>query len=179
MHNLMPTLSNFKFSALLVFAFAVIFTLNNTVVATTTGNTASITTAADTAEQVTFSAASVDMATISPPAGMSLCNSNALMALTHSNTYAASDWDISFVQSIITGTTRTTVPIDQFIDLNGDGLMDYLFSYQSSSSSSDSGYSCVALNNGAGFTVVHRCRYSITYSSSAIASQDYYGDCAG
>jgi hypothetical protein len=56
--------------------------------------------------------------------------------------------------------------LEQFIDINGDGGLDYVSSYRSPGNLVD----CVYLNNGTGWTPVFRCVKN--------GVGNYYGDCA-
>ncbi len=76
-------------------------------------------------------------------------------------------------------TNGVSLPREQMIDLNGDGLVDYQYVAVSSADGYYNYSSCVYLNTGSGFEVVHRCYATLTQSSGAITSQTYKGDCAG
>ena len=86
---------------------------------------------------------------------------------------------------------RSKVPAEKFIDLNGDGLLDYIYYdhqviHYGYPINSD-GYSnymkirdCVLLNNGQGFNIAYRCITDAEWESSGSRTADvyYYGDCA-
>ena len=108
------------------------------------------------------------------------CNSNGA----YSETYQESDWDFSFVRTQSYNEAREYPSINQFIDLNGDGLTDYVNAYTKNDDSyySNGGYTysgCVFLNNGHGFEQVHYCIATITKNSNCTLSQSFDGDCAG
>jgi len=80
-------------------------------------------------------------------------------------------------------------PLNQFIDLNGDGLTDHVYSRSHQNvyaASTPSGYryyrygeSCVMLNNGSGFEIAHRCRVDKKYDQNTRKwDLVFYGDCA-
>lgn len=58
---------------------------------------------------------------------------------------------------------------DQYIDLNGDGLVDRLVGYRPSGGL----INCVYLNNGRGWDLVHKC-----YGKANNNIWTFYGDCA-
>lgn len=63
-------------------------------------------------------------------------------------------------------------PTQHFIDVNGDGLVDYLYSFHGSAIG-EGGIGikdCVALNTGTGWNIAYKCVQE---------GNDYYGDCAG
>jgi hypothetical protein len=104
--------------------------------------------------------------------------------LLYSSTTRASNtpWDLQFM-------TFPDEGIQQFIDLNGDGLPDYINSYKEFRNNYNSvlngaiysAYieesSCVYLNDGAGWDIAYQC---ITASSIVNNARilTYYGDCA-
>lgn len=59
--------------------------------------------------------------------------------------------------------------INNFVDINGDGLNDYFYRYSYVYSSKRREEACVLLNNGSGWDVAYRC---LTINGT------YYGDCA-
>ncbi len=114
---------------------------------------------------------------------------------------ATHNWNLSFIPfEPWTGTSRVngTQPAyfdsphprrEYFIDLDGDGLADYLYADHRSGEGgtlSRTSQECVYINNGHGWDVRYRC-YSRVWleiwvdeegqRQSAIR-QDYYGDCA-
>lgn len=102
----------------------------------------------------------------------------------HSNDYLANaDWNLDFIPRIQYFSTAndTTYTNEQFVDLNGDGLSDYIYKYRrywpnAYANDFTEDATCVYLNNGAGFDKAYRCyAYVVTEGSP---SQDYYGDCA-
>lgn len=81
--------------------------------------------------------------------------------LPSSSTYKDSDWFPNFL-----GNEAET----QLIDLNGDGLVDAIYRNQGSSISK---ISCVWLNNGSGWDLVHQCAMK---KDNGVWT--FYGDCA-
>jgi hypothetical protein len=85
-------------------------------------------------------------------------------------------WDITFMPNSydLSQNPRN----HQFVDVNGDGLQDYVVSHldgrhpQNTSQYPPKAY-CVALNTGIGWEVAFRC--VIKYSGVNVT---YYGDCA-
>lgn len=72
---------------------------------------------------------------------------------------------------------------EHFIDLNGDGLVDYLFSRKQNSKANGTNYSdnqsCVYINNGDGFDLVYKCVYLTTSTNTnPNYTGTFYGDCA-
>ncbi|KKP40094.1 MAG: hypothetical protein UR28_C0003G0088 [Candidatus Peregrinibacteria bacterium GW2011_GWF2_33_10] len=62
------------------------------------------------------------------------------------------------------------------IDLNGDGLPDYIYVYHQLSQPNYIGMNdCVMLNNGTGWTVAYKC---VSSYDTATSLTKYYGDCA-
>ncbi|MEK7105342.1 MAG: hypothetical protein AAB865_01525 [Patescibacteria group bacterium] len=98
--------------------------------------------------------------------------------LPYSTTYMATDWDTTF-RADWSSTNGVSLPTEQMIDLNGDGLVDYQYTSISSSTLSYTYTSCVYLNTGSGFEPVHRCKASLTVSGGVVTDQMYTGDCAG
>lgn len=102
----------------------------------------------------------------------------------HSTTYLPdAPWNLDFIPRENTGASSTDSYInEQFVDLNGDGLADYIYKYAAytgSSSHFGDDQTCVYLNNGAGYDLAYRCVSSVVYNANGtIASQNYYGDCA-
>ncbi len=97
-----------------------------------------------------------------------------------------SDWDISKLP--VPTNSSSSEKQHNFLDLNGDGLLDVLYykaktggtpNYIKSQDDSSTGNyywaydTCVMLNNGAGWDVVYRC--SVYDSSYKVW---FYGDCA-
>lgn len=73
----------------------------------------------------------------------------------------------------------------QMIDVNGDGLQDYIYSFSRSGGSTSyfevNTQGCVYLNTGSGWTKVFECSAQ-TYTdltTGEVLSQNYKGDCAG
>lgn len=89
------------------------------------------------------------------------CETNGPLSMPSSSTFKDSEWFPDFALG-------SSSP-QSFVDLNGDGLVDFIYSHHWSSGR----YSCVALNNGSGWDIVHNCR--MTYSSGIWT---FYGDCA-
>jgi hypothetical protein len=96
-------------------------------------------------------------------------------SLPSSQTYDSSaPWNIDFVApTIVDGYKKYA---SQFLDINGDGMTDYLYVYDWSHP--QSGYSrerCVYLNNGSGWNLAYIC----TGNRGLTGPWTYYGDCAG
>ncbi len=74
--------------------------------------------------------------------------------------------------------------IQQFVDVNGDGLVDYVYAkryprmYYASNLAKSVAFTyaneCVVLNNGNGWETAYRC-----YTKDTPNGVEYYGDCAG
>lgn len=102
----------------------------------------------------------------------------------HSNTYLVdADWNLDFIPRIQYSSTANdaTYTNEQFVDLNGDGLSDYIYKYRkywpnAYANDFTEDATCVYLNNGAGFDKAYRCYAYVV--SEGTPSQDYYGDCA-
>lgn len=104
---------------------------------------------------------------------------------TSSSTYDnTNNWDLKFIPSIsferapnypeYAEDTKANY-IEQFLDINGDGLVDYLYSFHGREYDNKTYWAirdCVMLNTGTGWEVVHKCvgNYDSGYT--------YYGDCA-
>lgn len=76
---------------------------------------------------------------------------------------------------------------EQLIDLNGDGLLDYLFIFHGhywriNNQGADRRHAleCVYLNNGHGWDGAYRCQseVDVSHNNNEIISQNYWGDCA-
>lgn len=71
-----------------------------------------------------------------------------------------------------------------FQDVNGDGLPDYVFAFNTVNGGQtliQDYQACVYLNNGSGWTQAYRC-YAVTHTNAStgqIEVANYYGDCAG
>ncbi len=97
------------------------------------------------------------------------------------------DWNLNLV--VGSGTT--------WLDINGDGLLDYMYYSKTKSSSSTQSYvdehgsisktiysenSCVGLNTGNGWNVVYRCFSSLEDDGDPATTNTYnivyYGNCA-
>lgn len=89
-------------------------------------------------------------------------------------------WSLDFISS--GNFPANPKRIEQFIDLNGDGLLDYMMfeGMKYNSFENPQHYnaltSCVYLNNGSGWEKASQCH--IRYDN-AIQQILYYGDCAG
>lgn len=103
------------------------------------------------------------------------------------------EWDISGVIQY------NTSGLSQFIDINGDGLNDYIShnhlgggrGYGNSADPNNpaemyfyrTGRSCVALNNGTGFDIVYKCFITVDQETpdpvtGRLMTVTHYGDCA-
>ncbi len=91
------------------------------------------------------------------------------------------DWDTSLMAKLPSGYIA-----NNFMDLNGDGLLDYIW-YEKRPSLSyttidgkgirvQSG--CVALNNGRGWDLVYKCIVSSKRNDAGDIYAYFYGDCA-
>ena len=101
-----------------------------------------------------------------------------------SSTYQQSDWDLSFIRTQEVNEPRHYSSINQFIDLNGDGLVDYVNAYTKNNKTdyTDGSYTyhgCVFLNTGHGFEQVHACDATIYKNGYGDLEQSFNGDCAG
>lgn len=94
-----------------------------------------------------------------------------------SNTYKqTSNWALGFVNTFNMPSSGVMNSLGQ--DLNGDGLVDYLFHQKispigSNTTASNAEYTCVYLNNGHGWDATYRC------VSNGSTNPTFYGDCAG
>lgn len=87
------------------------------------------------------------------------CVSDIINSSNSSNTYKQSDWDVVFFVNVG----------EHFYDVNGDGLVDYVYSNRGGTAIS----SCVYLNTGKGWERVFKC-----YASYSSSIWTYKGDCA-
>lgn len=99
----------------------------------------------------------------------------------HSNAYTdAEDWNVDFLPhaQIMSG-SKYEGKTDQFLDVNGDGLADYVYAlryyYQQNGQKITRNSSCVYLNTGRGFESVYRCVAHVDHNND---TEDYWGDCA-
>lgn len=87
-----------------------------------------------------------------------------------SDTYKQVDWDLS-----ITGYIGSSYyPAHNFVDVNGDGLIDYFF-IRDDVGTIPIRKQCLYINNGSGWERVFKC-YSQFNSSTDVWT--HYGDCA-
>lgn len=65
---------------------------------------------------------------------------------------------------------------NQFVDINGDGLQDYVYSYREVNYQSRINFmeDCVMLNTGSGWDVAYQCRIAPDNNGNV----HYWGDCA-
>lgn len=111
----------------------------------------------------------------------------------HSNNYtAAGQWNPSFVPMESYGFVSGNGTIDnsakrreQFIDLNGDGLLDYLYvdhEYMRNQQGQQEirfTRDCVYMNNGHGWDQTYRCKADVKIPvQGGEIDQNYWGDCA-
>ena len=89
---------------------------------------------------------------------------NDALSMTTSAYYIENDWAAEFINS--------NSKYENFIDLNGDGLLDYLYSNNGGSSIS----SCIYLNTGSGWERVHVCYGWL--SNPSLETWSFKGDCA-
>ena len=98
----------------------------------------------------------------------------------YSTTYNANaDWDLTFLPAESSGVADTLGRREHFFDLNGDGMVDYLYAKSYVSQDKRRNESCVYLNNGQGWDPVHRC-VSVVYipNNTSVSTEEYWGDCA-
>lgn len=93
-----------------------------------------------------------------------------------------SEWNMMFMaRKPYISNSPTNAEREQFTDLNGDGLADYLYSYRQYSNGGGGIYAtdrvCFYLNNGAGFDRKFRCAIDYEYGFGK-NQKTYYGDCA-
>jgi hypothetical protein len=96
-----------------------------------------------------------------------------------SNVYVPnSDYDLVFVS--------TAAPYSSFQDVNGDGLLDYIYAKNETNFSggvnlSSEYIACLYLHNGSGWTKEYMCRaYTILDTQTGqFTRKEYTGDCAG
>jgi len=120
----------------------------------------------------------------------------------HSNEYTGeNNWSLGFlpfeywhVQQMEGGAVRPSFDSphprrEQFIDFNGDGLLDYFYAFRKGNVKYrptnqgvyvlDTDYreiqECVLLNNGHGWDLVYKCYGNINLENN---SGEFYGDCA-
>lgn len=81
---------------------------------------------------------------------------------------------------------QSGAPVNQLIDINGDGLQDYVYSAYTQHADGNDHYNivtegCVYLNTGTGWNKVFKCIADIVVANDTgeITSQNYKGDCAG
>jgi hypothetical protein len=88
-----------------------------------------------------------------------------------SDTYSTDGipWVIDFYNPSTTATY--TSEANNFLDINGDGLTDYIYAYDYHSTNKTT-ERCVYLNNGGGWDLVYYCKYD-SYPQPL-----YKGDCA-
>ncbi len=94
------------------------------------------------------------------------------------------DWSMHLIPKV--GNSSYNIIMDQFIDLNGDGLVDYFYnsnmnytSYQSGTHNQIADYTrlatCIMLNTGSGWEIAYRC---VTGFDEDTLQPFYRGDCA-
>jgi hypothetical protein len=129
-------------------------------------------------EEVAVMAAAMPSGTVKPS-----CMDN-WQTWNHSNTFhEGAPWNLDFIarKSYPSADDAPINTTEQFIDLNGDGLSDYIYDYRYYYVGYGNKYTkdqtCVYLSNGNGFDLAYHCYADIYYLPTA--SQDFYGDCAG
>lgn len=103
-----------------------------------------------------------------------------------SSTYKANaKWNLDFIPRVNyegSDSHPTDFWKEQFVDLNGDSLPDYTYTfklYNATSSNYTMDGMCVLLNNGAGFDNAYKCKADHEWDNTANAwKKTYYGDCA-
>lgn len=173
-------MSNYKFTLLVACALVAVLAVSQTTFAR---QTLIETKATEEARRPLPPAEGDPVATFYAPGSPIMSCLMDISTLPSSSTYVKSSWDMSFRQKSPTSSGGILLPVEQMLDLNGDGLVDYQFV---NITESDQSYgttftyrSCVYLNTGSGFERVHQCHASVTESDYQIVSQIYKGDCAG
>ena len=87
-----------------------------------------------------------------------------------SDTYQSSDWALE--ELYVNPSVGTP---NHFLDLNGDGLVDYFYYYRYTAGSVSHVRSCVHLNNGVGWDLTYKCYVTRPSHSDPWT---FYGDCA-
>ena len=94
---------------------------------------------------------------------------------------ANSNWSTAFLPPLKVGEFghQQTESYNQFLDVNGDGLNDFLFRQATfiplnNGKYANVGFDCLYLNKGNGWEKAYRC----VTNQDAVGAR-YYGDCAG
>ncbi len=66
-----------------------------------------------------------------------------------------------------------SIPVNQFLEINGDGLVDHVYYYNRISDNKAYVDACTMLNTGSGWEIVYKC---VTTAQDGVFT--YYGDCA-
>lgn len=182
MNNIMPFLKKHLVSALLIFAVAILGVSNyslqnkvnndsNKVLAFEEGILSGEST--ENSNEESTQLALTGGGNQFPPS--SLPHPNCVMDLVHgyetSDEYNPNtDYNLSFFVGGQSG----------FQDVNGDNLVDYVYTSTTYGGSTQSIYAgCVYLNNGSGWTKAHACyANTITDPQGNIETREYRGDCA-
>jgi hypothetical protein len=103
----------------------------------------------------------------------------------HSNTFRDNaPWNLDFIARRERKNNMIDNTTEQFVDLNGDGLSDYLYDYRYLYSGSGTKMThdetCVYLSNGNGYDLAYKCSADIVYMENYLPydRKDFYGDCA-
>ena len=92
----------------------------------------------------------------------------------HSNSYKAdNEWQTDFIA--LKPSTISDPVREFFIDVNGDGLLDYIYHYNYYGYGRWVIHSCVYLNNGSGWDSTYKC---LANGEDSTGIFDFYGDCA-
>ncbi len=83
-------------------------------------------------------------------------------------------WNLSGFPAYSAG--QTDGVIRQFIDINGDGLQDFVYSNKYVVSPVNQFEGCVLMNNGSGWTSAYKCL--VQRDPEGDHAWTYYGDCA-
>lgn len=99
----------------------------------------------------------------------------------HSNVYKSiGSWNLFFMKRRQSSNQyrQPNFENERFVDINGDGLTDYLYAYRETNTvgSTSLEESCVYLNNGTGFDKKYQC--VATFSGTNYSTVNAYGDCA-
>ena len=90
-----------------------------------------------------------------------------------SSNYQENPWDLNAVVPMVNNINNTVREMEQFTDMNGDGLADYFYIRSAGTYTYQDSTACVFLNTGTGFNLVHYC--AVTADASG---EKYYGSCA-
>lgn len=89
---------------------------------------------------------------------------------------ADSQWSLAAFPSYPLGDASRVGVIRQFMDINGDGLQDYIYLDKVTVEAVNQFEGCVLLNNGAGWTTAYKCLVNRDPENNN--AWTYFGDCA-